>query len=485
MSGMSADSPRLRNLLQSVAVSAAAYADTLAARPCAPSASSEDLTRALGRELPEKGEAAEKVLSDLLRDAEGGLVATGNPRHFGFVFSGTLDSSLAADWLSSAWDQNGQVYATSPAAAVVETIVAGWLLELLGLPADSSVGFVTGGQMANFTALACARDAVLERAGWPASEKGLFGAPVPALFASECVHGTVLSALKMAGFGTAQLRSLPADCEGRLRLPELKAAVKECSGRPMILSLQAGNVNTGAFEPVSEIAEIVRGENAWLHVDGAFGLWAAVSPELRGLVPGLTLADSWSTDAHKWLNVPCDSGIVIVKDPVVHRRLKASRCSYAGEEDPRKRDGSAWTPENSRRARGFVLYAALRELGKSGVRALVERCCALARRFAEGASALPRVRVENEVCLNQVLLSWELPSDVDPTLFHRTLAARLQTDGRCWLGTTIWRGRTLLRFSVCNFRTGEKDIDLTLAALAEVSERTLADLTGSAPVRSL
>lgn len=376
-----------------------------------------------------------------------------------------------ADWLTSAWNQNAQVFATSPAAAVAEDVVCRWLLELLGLPASSSVGLVTGGQMANFTGLVTGRNAVLERAGWNLDKAGLFGAPPIAVFISDCAHATVRSALRMMGIGNGQIHEIPSDAQGRMDLRELKDKIRSASGQPMILSVQAGNVNSGAFEPIGAIADCVAGENAWIHVDGAFGLWAAVSPELKQHLQGMERADSWSTDAHKWLNVPFDSGLVIVKDSEVHRRLKATRCAYAGEEAADRRDGSTWVPENSRRARAFVLYAVLRELGRSGVRKMVERCCALARRFAVAAAKLPHARVLNEVALSQVLVRFDVPGCEDLDTFHQSLAAQVQADGRCWIGTTRWKGQTVLRVSITNCFTTEADVVVALEVLDQTVRR--------------
>lgn len=469
----------MRAGLHRVADQAADYLETLGSRPCGPTATPADLLRALDRPLPDAGSPAGEVIRELVRDLEHGLVAGASPRHFGFVLSGATRASLEADWLTSAWNQNAQVYTTSPAAAATEVIVARWLLELFGLPAESSVGFVTGGQMANFTALSCARNAVLERAGWAVESQGLFGAPPIAVFVSECVHATVRSALRMAGLGSAQIHEIPADSEGRMSLPALETEIRRATGHPMIVSLQAGNVNSGAFEPVDAIADLLRKENAWIHVDGAFGLWAAVSPELRRQLTGMERADSWATDAHKWLNVPYDSGIVIMKDAAQHRRLKSGRCGYAGEEADEKRDGSTWGPENSRRARGFVLYAVLRELGRSGIRTIVEQCCARARQFAAGVARLPGARVVNAVNLNQVLLRWEPPEGDNVDGFHRAIASRVQADGRCWLGTTTWHGQTVLRFSICNAATTAVDITVALQAVAKAAgEQFIAATAG-------
>lgn len=457
----------LRSGLRAAAERAADFLDALPSRHVGATASPAELLRAMDRPFPETGTPADEVLRELADDADGGLVASAGPRYFGFVIGGSTHASLMADWLASAWDQNAQAYATSPAAATAESVAARWLVELLGLPARSSVGFTTGGQMSNLTALLCARNTVLERAGWDLDKNGLFGAPPVTVFMSEQGHATVRSALRMLGFGAAQVREIPADREGRMKPALLEEEVRRAAGKPMIVSLQAGNVHTGAFEPIAPVADLLKGQNAWLHVDGAFGLWAAVSPGLRGLLQGLERADSWATDAHKWLNVPYDSGLVIVKDPALHRRVKTSRCAYAGEASEDRRDGSTWVPENSRRARGFALYAALREQGRSGVRSIVERCCAAACTFAREAARLPGARILNEVVLNQVLVRFDAPPQADPHAFHRAVAARVQSGGRCWLGTTTWQGATVLRVSVSNWTTDEADIMTTLQALEE------------------
>ena len=463
--------PPMRAGLHSVADQAADFLESLRTREVSTAATPVELYRALNRPLSENGVPAEVVIRELIHDVERGLVASAGPRYFGFVVGGATPASLMADWLASAWDQNAQVYATSPAAAAAEVIAARWILQLLGLPAESSVGFVTGCQMANFTALACARNTVLERAGWDLDRQGLFGAPPLAVFMSECGHATVRSALRMLGVGQEQIHDVRSDSEGRMSLHALKDEVRRVSGRPMILSLQAGNVNSGAFEPVAGAADLLRGENVWIHVDGAFGLWAAVSPSLRSQLQGVELADSWATDAHKWLNVPYDSGLVIVRDRARHRRLKTSRCDYAGAESDDRRDGSTWVPENSRRARGFVLYAVLRELGRSGVRAVVERCCLLARQFAEGAARLPDAQVLNDIVLNQVLVRFGSPEDGDSDALHRAIASHVRAEGRCWLGTTTWQGQVVLRVSVCNWSTSEDDIGVLLEEVARAVRR--------------
>lgn len=456
----------MRDLLLSTAERGVSFLETAEQRRVAAVADRAELLRRLANPLPEHPEPADEVLAKFAQDIEPGLVASSSSRYFGFVIGGATPISLAADWLTSTWDQNAQVYATSPAAAIVEEIVAGWVKELLRLPASSSVGFVTGGQMANFTALSAARNAVLGKAGWDLEADGLFGAPPIAVFMSETAHATVHSALRMMGIGNRSIHAIPADQQGRIQPKLLEAALADHDG-PTIVSLQAGNVNTGSFEPFDRIADMAGRHNAWIHVDGAFGLWAAVSPRLRHLVEGMERADSWSVDAHKWLNVPHDSGLVIVKDPAWHRSLKTARCAYAGPACEDHRDGSAWSPENSRRARAFVLYAVLRSLGRSGIQSMIERSCEMARMFAERASNLPHAHILNDVSLNQVLLRFSPPNVEDLDRFHAAVAQAVQRQGRCWLGTTLWSGNTVLRLSFSNWQTDPDAVQEVIECLAD------------------
>ena len=465
----------MRKLLHAVADHAADFLDSLPQRPVGVTSSHKEIFASLDKSLAEDAIPVESVLADLLRDIDQGLIASGGPRYFGFVVGGATPASLAADWLTSAWDQNGHVYATSPAAAVVEEIVARWLLELLELTAGSSVGFVTGCQMANFTALSAARNTVLNRAGWDLQAKGLFGAPPISVLMSDQAHATIKNSLRMIGIGDDDVQTIPSDEQGRMRMDELRAQVQRASGRPMILSTQAGNVNTGAFEPIDAIADLVGNENAWIHVDGAFGLWAAVSPQLKHLLKGVERADSWATDAHKWLNVPYDSGMVMMKRPTEHRSLKTARCSYSGTESEDRRDGATWAPENSRRARAFVLYAAIRAQGRSGIRAMIERCTNLARQFAMEAAALPFATILNEVVLNQVLIRFEPPRVKDADAFHVALANEIQKSGLCWLGTTQWKGKTALRVSVSNWSTDASAVTESVKALGDIAVRLAAE----------
>jgi glutamate/tyrosine decarboxylase-like PLP-dependent enzyme len=348
----------------------------------------------------------------------------------------------------------------SPAASVVEEVAARWLLELLGLPADASVGFVTGGQMANFTCLAAARGYVLAKSGWDVETNGLHGAPRVRVIAGEERHVTIDRALRYLGIGTAGIEILPADDQGRMR-PESLQTVLARSDDPAIVCAQAGNVNSGAFDPIKEICEIAHQGDAWLHVDGAFGLWAAVSEQYRQLVEGIEQADSWATDAHKWLNVPYDSGLAFCAHPQSHRAAMGVHAAYlVHSEGGTERDEMDWSPEFSRRARAFPVYAAVRALGCSGIAEVVERNCACARRFADGLSLAEGVQVLNDVVLNQVLVRFD-----DDDAKTRTVVRRVQEDGTCWLSGSTWKGKAVMRISVSNWSTSEEDIDRSIEAV--------------------
>jgi glutamate/tyrosine decarboxylase-like PLP-dependent enzyme len=433
----------MKDLLKRTADLALEFLDGLPARRVGPAVSIEELRAALGGPLPERGEDDLQVIEHLARGADPGLVGMAGPRYFGFVIGGHVPASLAADWLTSTWDQNATLYVTSPANSVVEEVAAGWVLKLLGLPATASVGFTTGCSMANFTALAAARHAVLARAGWDVEAQGLFGAPEIEVVIGEEAHATILSALQMLGLGRERVKRVAMDSQGRMVPAALREIISGGSG-PLIVCAQAGNVNIGSFDPLEEIVPIVRERGGWLHVDGAFGLWAGAVPSLSHLVRGADRADSWATDAHKWLNVPQTEG--------------------------RERDPFDWVPEFSRRARGFTVWAALRSLGRSGVAELVERCCALARRFAERLGSEPGVEILNDVVLNQVLVRFSSPEagDTDALTrdaFTREIIARVQADGTCWLGGTTWHGKAAMRISVSNWSTTEEDVDVSAAAI--------------------
>ncbi|MGZ4308695.1 MAG: pyridoxal phosphate-dependent decarboxylase family protein [Gaiellaceae bacterium] len=449
-----------RELLRGTAELAAEYVESLGERPVFPRVDPDELRAALGGPLPEEPIDAEAVVEELAAAAEPGLVAMGSGRYFGFVIGGALPAALAADWLATAWDQNAGLYAGGPSASVVEQVAREWIVELLGLPADCSIGYVTGTQMAHVTGLAAARWHVLDAVGWDVGAKGLNGAPPVRVVVGEKVHVTVNRALRLLGLGAPTV--VAADSQGRLMPDALRQALGD---GPTIVCAQAGEVNTGAFDPLPEIADLAEQAGAWLHVDGAFGIWATVSPRFRHLVAGLERADSWTTDAHKWLNVPYDSGIVLCRHPESHRAAMTISASYLVQDEgaQRVRDQVDWVPEFSRRARGFAVYAALRSLGRSGLRELVERCCDGATRFAEAIVGLDGVEVLNDVVLNQVLFRFDSDERTDEVL------RLVQEDGRVWMSGTTWDGRKAIRLSVSNWQTGDAEIDLATEAFAQVA----------------
>jgi len=410
--------------------------------------------------LPRTGTPAAEVVDALLAAAEPGLVASAGPRYFGFVTGGALDAATAADVLAAAWDQNAFTAVMSPAAAAAERVAGRWLLELLGLPAGASVGFVTGAQAANTVGLAAGRHQVLAAAGWDVEERGLAGAPPVRVVVGEERHATVDRAARLLGLGRAALLPVATRPDGALDVTDLPRVVR--GGVPTILCLQAGNVNTGACDDLRAAVGIAREHGAWVHVDGAFGLWAAAAPGLAHLVDGRELADSWACDGHKWLNVPYDSGFAICAHPEVHAVALGYTAAYLPGA------GSAvlgdLTPESSRRARGFAVWAALRELGSDGVAALVERCCALARRFADRLSA-GGAEIAAPVVLNQVLVGVGDDARTDAVI------TAVQRDGTCWASGTTWRGRRYVRIAVSNATTTEADVDRSAAAILRAAGR--------------
>ena len=457
-------------LLSRTADLANEYLASLATRPVGGPVDLDGLPTALGGPLPDGPTDPKTVVEWLAAAADPGLVGTAGPRYFGFVIGGSLPAALGADWLAGAWDQNAALYAISPAAAVAEEVAAGWLVELLGLPAGTSVGFVTGATMANFTALAAARHGVLARVGWDVERLGLQGAPPVTVITHGGTHVTVYASLQMLGLGREgeRVRKIASDDQGRMRPDALRDALAEIAG-PVIVSAQAGNVNTGAFDPLDELIPIAHEREAWVHVDGAFGIWAAAVPSMRDLMRGHNDADSWSTDAHKWLNVPYDSGLVFVRDAGAHHAAMTLGAEYYIETAGGERDNYNWTPESSRRARGFAVLAALRSLGRSGLIDLIERDCAHARRMAERLSAGPRVALLNDVVLNQTLVRFEaVGADPDGVLGDartRAVIAAVQSEGTCWLGGTTWAGRAAMRISISGWQTTEDDIDRSAAAI--------------------
>ena len=453
----------LRSLLNDAASHATAFLEELPGRGVAPTATAEELRKELGGPLPDSPRDPRRVVAELARAVEPGLMATAGSRFFGFVIGGSLPAALAADWLTSAWDQNAGLYVAAPAASVVEEVCGAWLAELFGVPQHASFGLVTGCQMANFTALAAARHHVLEEVGWNVEVDGLVGVPPIRVIVGEERHVTIDRALRFLGFGSSNLQPVPADQQGRMRPDALGAILAESSG-PTIVCAQAGNVNTGAIDPLRDICDAAREVDAWVHVDGAFGMWAAATPSLRHLVEGIERADSWATDAHKWLNVPYDSGLVFCMHPVAHRAAMGSQASYLVHSEGRERDELDWNPEASRRARGFSVYAAIRSLGRSGVADLVDRCCAHARRFADVLARDQGVEVLNEVVLNQVLVRFLDPGG-DHDARTRAVVKAVQEDGTCWLGGTTWQNKAAMRISVSNWSTTTEDVDRSVAAI--------------------
>jgi glutamate/tyrosine decarboxylase-like PLP-dependent enzyme len=452
-----------RALLRRTAELAADYLDSLEDRPVFPQASADELRASLCVPLQDEPLDPAQVVEELAAAADPGLVAMPSGRYFGFVIGGGLPAALAADWLTCAWDQNAGLYVGGPSASIVEQIVREWVCDLLDLPPDSSIGLVTGTQMGSVTALAAARYRVLERVGWDVGRDGLAGGPAVRVLVGENRHVTIDRALRLLGLGAPE--AVAADDQGRMRPDALRAALERAGG-PTIVCAQAGEVNTGAFDAFDEIADAAAEHGAWLHVDGAFGLWAAASPRLRHLVRGADRADSWITDAHKWLNVPYDSALVLCKDAEAHRAAMTVSASYLIQDDGARavRDQVDWVPEFSRRARGFAVYAALRSLGRSGLTELVERACDCARQFAEGIVSLPGAQLLNDVVLNQVLFRFATDEETDDAL------RRVQDAGDVWMSGTTWDGRRAIRVSVSNWQTTEDEIELALQSFRAAVE---------------
>jgi glutamate/tyrosine decarboxylase-like PLP-dependent enzyme len=418
----------------------------------------------LGGPLPESPTDAAAVVDDLVRATQGGLVASTGPRYFGFVVGGATTAAVAADWLATAWDQNAAAYPLSPAGSVVEEVAARWLLELLGLPATASLGFTTGATMANFICLAAARSRVLADRGWDVERDGLFGAPPIDVVVGQQRHVSLELSLRYLGLGTDRVREVAVDDQGAMRAEAAAEVIAACDG-PIVVCTQVGNVNSGAFDPVGQVCEAAHEQGAWVHVDGAFGLWAAAAPARRHLTLGVETADSWATDAHKWLNVPYDSGLAFVADAEAHHRaMSLLAASYLVFGEPGERDNSSWVPEMSRRGRGFPIWAAVRQLGRSGVADLVERCCVLAQRFADQLGAESDVEVLNDVVLNQVLVRFRA-ADGDHDAHTRRVIAAVQREGTSWFGGTTWQDEAAMRISVSNWSTTAGDVDRAVAAV--------------------
>ncbi len=442
-------------LLHTAAALAAEYLAGLPTRSVAPAPAALARLRSLDRPFPDGPADPTAVLQELHAVGSPATMATAGGRFFGFVVGGSLPAALAASWLAAAWDQDAGLAVLAPGAAAFEEVALRWLLDALGLPPDCAGGFVTGATMANFTALAAARHAVLRRAGWDVEADGLFGAPPIGVVVGEEVHVSVLKALGLLGLGRTRVTRVPTDPLGRIRADRLPPLDDRT-----IVCLQAGNVNTGACDPVRDICPAAHARGAWVHVDGAFGLWAAAAPGRAHLVTGIAEADSWALDAHKWLNAPYDSGVVLCRDGAAVRAAMATQAAYLLQGTGREPD--EYTPELSRRARGVEIWAALAALGRSGLADLVERCCRHAARFAAGLSAAGH-EILNEVTLNQVLVRFG-----DDAATRRVIAA-LQADGTCWCGGTVWQGRTAMRISVSSWATTEQDVEHSLAAMIRIA----------------
>jgi glutamate/tyrosine decarboxylase-like PLP-dependent enzyme len=449
-----------RELLVYAAERAADHYEKVVGSPVFPGGIDLETVRVALGSLADGPMPADLVIEELADVVEPALVGTTGPRYFGFVVGGALEAATAADVLTSGWDQPAFNAVTSPGAAVVEDIAGSWLKELLGLPADASFGFVTGGQGANTVALAAARNHVLAQAGWDVEQYGLLGAPAVRVLANAERHATIDRALRLLGLGAGVLEPVATDDQGAIDVAELERALAGGPGGPTIVCLQAGNVNSGAFDDFTAATAAAHRHGAWAHVDGAFGLWAAANPATRHLMAGAENADSWATDGHKWLNVPYDSGYVFCAHPAAHAASMSFTAAYlTGHGQGGLRAPSDYVPESSRRARGFATWAALRQLGRSGVAQLVERCCALARSFADQLGALEGVSIANDVVLNQVLVDFGGEERTD------RVVERVQRSGECWMGATTWHGQRLMRISVSSWRTTDADVDRSVAAV--------------------
>ncbi len=455
-----------RAALKRAAEHAFAWLDGLDARSVATTATLEEMRGRLGRPLADQGVAATQVIDDLVADVEGGILGSQSGRFFGWVIGGGLPAAMAADWLTTAWDQNAGIHACGPAASVVEEIAAGWLKDLFDLSAETSVGFVTGTQMAHATCLAAARHAVLRDRGWDVEAQGLAGSPPIRILANADRHGSVDRAVRFIGLGSDNIVPLATDEDGRVA-PSVLAAALAASTAPTIVVLQAGELNRAAFDPFETLAPMARAAGAWTHVDGAFGLWAKTSPAYRHLAKGLELCDSWTTDAHKYLNVPYDSGLAFVRDAQAHRAAMTLSTSYLPAGGA-ARDQIDWNPEFSRRARGFAIYAALRELGRDGVANLVDRTCRHAQAVTAGIGALPGAQVVVSSNLNQGLVRFLSPeagaSEADHDRRTDAVIAAINASGEALFGGVTYRGRRCMRVSACNWRTSEADVARTIEA---------------------
>ncbi|HXO64020.1 MAG TPA: aminotransferase class V-fold PLP-dependent enzyme [Steroidobacteraceae bacterium] len=441
----------MSDLLDDAAHRASRYLDSLDSRPVAPDKGAIAALSNFERPFPEHGSTAEAVVAELDEIGSPATMASAGGRFFGFVIGGSLPVTVAASWLATTWDQNAGLVVTSPVNATLENVALRWVKEIFHLPVESAGGFVTCATAANFSALAAARHALMARAGWDVEARGLFAAPPLTIVVGDEVHASVQKALSLVGFGSERVVRVPVDAQGRMRIDAFPSVDERT-----IVCVQAGNVNSGAFDPVAEICERAHSQGAWVHVDGAFGMWAAAAPARAHLTRGIEDADSWATDAHKWLNVPYDSGLVFARNAGALRAAMSVSGAYLAQDEDRI--PYQYTPDFSRRARGVEVWAALRQLGRAGLADLIERTCRHARRFAEGLLAAG-YGVLNDVVLNQVLVSFGTAERT------REVIRRIQEDGTCWCGGTVWQGHTAMRISVSSWATTEADVERSLAAI--------------------
>lgn len=462
------DDARQREVLLQAAEAALRFRAQVPNARQRPHVSYHEALSAFAEEMPETGVAPEDVMAELVTRATPGLQTPMGPRFFGWVMGGSHPVGVAADWLTSAWGQNAWNHAAAPSAAAAETVAARWLLDVLRLPPETSVGFVTGATIASFVCLSAARSTVLQRAGWDVAQKGIFGAPPITLLIGDDAHPTVYAVLQFLGFGTANVRRVSTDESGVMKLEAFSAALNNCDG-PLIVVTQAGQMNTGAFDQHETICALAHARGAWVHVDGAFGLWARACPDRQHLAVGVEQADSWAMDGHKWLQTPFDSGYAFVRDAEAHRRAMTIAPSYLPPVDERDRDPGHYVPELSRRARGFPTWAMLRHLGRAGIAEMVERHCRLSRLFAERLGEVPGITIMNEVVLNQTVVRFGDASATETgDDLTRRVIERLQEDGTCFLGGASWKGKWVMRISVIGWATTEDDVNRTIGVITRI-----------------
>lgn len=464
---MKTDAP-YRSVLERALAYALAYLEQLDRRPVSATASLAELRARLARPMTDVGLDAARVIDQLVADVAGGVLGSASGRFFGWVIGGSLPAALAADWLTSAWDQNAAIFACGPAEAVIEEVCGEWLKELLGVPPTASFALVTGSQMAHVTCLAAARNALLARRGWDVERKGLIGAPSIHVLSGSERHGSVERAVRLLGLGSESITDLAVDHDGRLQAATLDGALRARPGSLTMVLLQAGDLNIGAYDPFAELIPLAHSYGAWVHVDGAFGLWAAATPKYRHLVDRIDLADSWTADGHKWLNVPYDCGYAFVADPQAHRASMSHRASYMMHQGD-ARDQIDWNPEWSRRGRGVATYVAIRELGRRGIADLVERTCHHAHALVTRIGGLPGAEVVWEPRINQGLVRFCDPrpgaTDVDHDRRTDQVVDAVLRGGEAFFGGTTWRGRRCMRVSVCNWQTNAADVDRAVEAV--------------------